>query len=145
MERRRAAHRPGTRLVGDITHLPAQEGWMYLACWLDLATREVIGYAMADHHRAEPVVDALKVAHGRSGLEAGCILHSDRGSAYTSTEFGAEIRPLGLRQSTGRTGSCDDNAVAESLWAVLKEAIGTRVWPDRAITHAKVFLHRDLL
>ncbi|MFI1336133.1 DDE-type integrase/transposase/recombinase [Streptomyces sp. NPDC020845] len=54
------------------------------------------------------MVDALRMAHGRSGLEAGCILHSDRGSEYTSAEFRAEIKSLGLRQSTGRTGSCYD-------------------------------------
>ncbi|MGW7410781.1 IS3 family transposase [Streptomyces sp. NPDC054833] len=58
------AERPGTKLVGDITYLPTAEGWLYLACWLDLATREVVGYAMADHHRAELVVDALDMAHG---------------------------------------------------------------------------------
>ncbi|WP_413797171.1 IS3 family transposase [Streptomyces iranensis] len=133
------AARPGTRLVGDITYLPTQEGWLYLACWLDLAAREVVGYAMADHHRAELVVDALRMVHGRSRLEAGCILHSDRGSEYTSAEFRAEIRSLGLRQSTGRTGSCYDNAAAESFWAVLKEEIGTRLWPDRATARAEVF------
>jgi len=94
---------------------------------------------MADHHRAELVVDAVRMAHGHSRLEAGCILHSDRGSEYTSAELRAEIRPLGLRQSTGRTGSCYDNAAAESFWAVLKEEIGTRVWPDRATARAEVF------
>ncbi|WP_441248212.1 IS3 family transposase [Kitasatospora sp. McL0602] len=74
------ATRPGTRLVGDITYLSTGEGWLYLACWLDLATREVVGYAMADHHRADLVVDALHMAHGRGRLEPGCIAHSDRGS-----------------------------------------------------------------
>ncbi|MGY0063382.1 IS3 family transposase [Streptomyces sp. LZ34] len=133
------AARPGTRLVGDITYLPTREGWLYLACWLDLAAREVVGYAMADHHRAELVVDALRMAHGRGNLEPGCITHSDRGSEYTSAEFRAEISALGLRQSTGRTGSCFDNAAAESFWAVLKEEIGTRIWPDRATARAEAF------
>ncbi|MEH0546582.1 IS3 family transposase [Streptomyces sp. B21-105] len=73
------AEHPGTKLVGDITYLPTAEGWLYLACWLDLATR-VVGYAMADHHRAELVVDALDMAHGRTRLEPGCVIHSDRGS-----------------------------------------------------------------
>ncbi|MGC9501992.1 IS3 family transposase [Streptomyces sp. WG7] len=123
------AERPGTKLVGDITYLPTAEGWLYLACWLDLATREVIGYAMADHHRAELVVDALDMAHGRGGLESGCIVHSDRGSEYTSTQFRERIGKLGLRQSCGRTGSCFDNAAAESFWALLKEEIGTRTCP----------------
>ncbi|MFJ8856371.1 IS3 family transposase [Streptomyces sp. NPDC102437] len=63
------AERPGTELVGDITFLPTAEGWLYLACWLDLATREVVGYAMADHHRASLVVDALRMAHGRGDLQ----------------------------------------------------------------------------
>ncbi len=94
---------------------------------------------MADHHRAELVTDALRMAHGRGSLQPGCIAHSDRGSEYTSSEFRAEIHALGLRQSTGRTGSCFDNAAAESFWAVLKEEIGTRTWPDRATARADVF------
>jgi putative transposase len=74
------AREPGTKLVGDITYLPTIEGWWYLATVIDLATREVIGYAMADHHRAELVADALRMAAGRGSLQAGCIMHSDRGS-----------------------------------------------------------------
>jgi len=133
------ADRPGTRLVGDITCLPTAEGWLYLACWLDLATREVVGYAMAGHHRASLVIDALRMAHGRAGLQPGCITHSDRGSEYTSAEFRRVISELSLRQSCGRTGSCFDNAAAESFWALLKEEIGTRTWPDRATARAEVF------
>ncbi|MCP9960240.1 IS3 family transposase [Streptomyces somaliensis] len=127
------------KLVGDITYLPTAEGWLCLACWLDLATREVVGYAMADHHRAELVVDALDMAHGRGGLEPDCVIHSDRGSEYTSTQFRDRIRELGLRNSCGRTGSCFDNAAAESFWALLKEEIGSRIWPDRATARAEVF------
>ncbi|GAB2464769.1 IS3 family transposase [Streptomyces incanus] len=108
--------RPGPRLVVDIAYLPAGEGRLDLACRLDPATREVVGYAMADHHRAEPVVDALRMAHGRGGPEPGCIAHSDRGSAYTSTRFRSAISRSGLRQSTGRTGSRFGNAAAESFW-----------------------------
>ncbi|MET9530520.1 IS3 family transposase [Streptomyces sp. NPDC006649] len=133
------ADAPGTKLVGDITCLPTAEGWLYLACWLDLATREVVGYAMADHHRASLVVDALKMAHGRAALTPGCIAHSDRGSEYTSAEFRLTTGELELRQSCGRTGSCFDNAAAESFWALLKEEIGTRLWPDRATARADVF------
>lgn len=133
------AERPGIKLVGDITYLPTAEGWLYLACWLDLATREVVGYAMADHHRAELVVDALDMAHGRGNLEPGCVIHSDRGSEYASTQFRGLISTLGLRQSCGRTGSCFDNAAAESFSALLKEEIGTRIWPDRATARAEVF------
>ncbi|WP_176986494.1 DDE-type integrase/transposase/recombinase [Streptomyces sp. 2231.1] len=68
------AERPGTKLVDDITYLPTAEGWLYVACCLDLATREVVGYAMADHHRAELVADALDMAHDRGELEPGCVV-----------------------------------------------------------------------
>ncbi|WP_052682408.1 DDE-type integrase/transposase/recombinase [Saccharothrix sp. ST-888] len=74
------APRPGVRLVGDMTCLPTEEGWLYLATAIDLATREVVGYAMADRHRAELPVAALRMAAGRGGLGRGCIFHSDRGS-----------------------------------------------------------------
>nr|WP_239085178.1 IS3 family transposase [Streptomyces halstedii] len=126
-------------MVGDITFLPTAEGWLYLACWLDLTTREVVGYAMADHHRASLVVDALRMAHGRGDLQPGCVAHSDRDSEYTSDQFRREVRELGLRQSCGRAGSCFDNAAAESFWALLKEEIGNRTWPDRATARADVF------
>lgn len=133
------AKRPGTRLVGDITYLPTREGWLYLATALDLATREIIGYAMAAHHRASLVVDALKMAAGRGGLETGCIMHTDRGSEYTSREFRREIKELGMRQSMGRTGSCYDNAAAESFFGLLKAEIGTRIWDSRQAARADVF------
>ncbi|MDX3458791.1 IS3 family transposase [Streptomyces sp. ME02-8801-2C] len=123
----------------DITYIPTDEGWLYLATWLDLATREIVGYSMADHHRAGLVVDALTMAAGRGQLKSGCIVHSDRGSEYTSDELRCEIGRLGLRQSMGRTGSCFDNAAAESFFALLKEEIGTRRWPDRACARADIF------
>lgn len=72
---------PGQKLAGDITYIPADEGWLYLATWLDLATREIVDYSMADHHRASLVVDALGMAAGRR-LQPGCIAHSDRGSEH---------------------------------------------------------------
>lgn len=133
------ANEPGTKLVGDITFLPTLQGWWYLATVIDLATREVIGYAMADHHRAELVVDALKMANGRGGLQPGCIMHTDRGSEYSSTQFRSLIAELGLRQSMGRTGSCYDNAAAESFFGLLKAEIGTTVWETRALARADVF------
>ncbi|MFF4660711.1 IS3 family transposase [Streptomyces sp. NPDC001381] len=130
---------PGTKLVGDITYIPTDEGWLYLATWLDLATREIVGYSMADHHRVSLVVDALTMAAGRGRLQTGWIVHSDRGAEYTSDELRREISRMGLRQSMGRTGSCYDNAGAESSFALLKEEIGTRRWPDRTTARAEIF------
>ncbi|MFJ3977778.1 IS3 family transposase [Streptomyces sp. NPDC090021] len=133
------APRPGMRLVGDMTELVTAEGKVYLATCVDLATRKVVGWAMADHHRAELPVAALRMAAGRGGLEPGCVMHTDRGSKYTSDEFRKEIRKLGMRQSMGRVGSCYDNAAAESWFAVLKSEIGTSVWATRAAARADIF------
>jgi putative transposase len=133
------ASEPGQKLVGDITYLPTLAGWWYLATVIDLATREVIGYAMADHHRAELVVDALKAAGLRGELKPGCIMHTDRGSEYTSGEFRQQIRELSLRQSMGRTGICYDNAAAESFFGLLKAEIGTTVWESHEAARADVF------
>ncbi|WP_328900699.1 IS3 family transposase [Streptomyces sp. NBC_00441] len=133
------ADRPGTKIVGDITYVPTAEGWLYLAGWLDLATREIVGYSMADHHRADLVVDALDMAADLGRLRPGCVIHSDRGSEYTSSQLRNKISELQGRQSMGRTGICYDNAAAESFWAVLKEEIGTRYWPDRATARAEIF------
>ncbi|MFE4177399.1 DDE-type integrase/transposase/recombinase [Streptomyces sp. NPDC056909] len=135
LPRRHPRHEAGRR-----HHLPAHRRGLALPrLRLDLATREVVGYAMADHHRAELVVDALDMAHGRSGLEPGCVIHSDRGSEYTSAHFRDRIRELELRQSCGRTGSCFDNAAAESFWTLLKEETGTRTRPNRTTARAEVF------
>ncbi|MFI5658842.1 IS3 family transposase [Streptomyces sp. NPDC051684] len=133
------APRPGMRLVGDMTELATLEGKAYLATCIDLATREVIGWAMADHHRAELPVAALRMAAGRGGLADGCIMHTDRGSEYTSVEFRTLIRELGMRQSMGRVGSCYDNAAAESWFALLKAEIGATAWATRAQARADVF------
>ncbi|MGW6752185.1 IS3 family transposase [Streptomyces sp. NPDC055006] len=133
------ASETGTKLVSDITYLPTLAGWWYLATVIDLATREVVGYAMADHHRAGLVVDALRMAAGRGGLKGGCIAHSDRGSKYTSREYRTLIRELSLRQSMGRTGSCYDNAAAESFFGLLKAEIGTTIWASHEAARADVF------
>jgi Transposase and inactivated derivatives len=138
------APRPGMRLVGDMTELITLEGKLYLATCIDLATREVTGWAMADHHRAELPVAALRMAAGRGGLEDGCIMHTDRGSEYTSDEFRTEICKLRMRQSMGRVGSCYDNAAAESWFAVLKAEIGTTVWETREAARADVFRYIEI-
>ncbi|MFD3826384.1 IS3 family transposase [Streptomyces sp. NPDC058625] len=133
------APRPGTKIVGNITYIPTAGGRLCLASWLDLATRVVVGYSMADHHRAGLVVDALDMAAALGRLEPGCVIHSDRGSEYTSRSTAQRNSRVGFRQSMGRTGSCFGNAAAESFRAVLKEGIGPRFWPDRATARADIF------
>lgn len=135
------AQAPGQRLVGDITYLPTEEGWVYLATTIDLFNREVIGHAMAEHMRAELVSDAVHLAHRRGLVAPDAIFHSDRGAQYTSAEFRATLSTLHMRGSMGRVGSCYDNAVAESFFASLKAEIGTKVWRTRAEARKAVFAY----
>jgi putative transposase len=127
------ADAPGRKLVGDITYIRTWAGWLYLATVIDCFNKEVIGYAMADHMRTSLVADALGMAARNHTLVAGCIFHSDRGTQYTSTEFGARLSALQMRQSLGRTGCCYDNALAESFFAALKnERVHRTVYPTRS-------------
>lgn len=126
------AQRPGTKVVSDITYIRTWQGWLYLASLIDCCTREVIGYAMADHMRTELVLDAVDMAMRNGRLEADCIMHSDRGTQYTSAEYREKLVELGLRHSVGRTGQCWDNALAESFFASLKnERVHHMVYPTR--------------
>jgi transposase InsO family protein len=126
--------------VGDITYIRTWEGWLYLATVIDLASRRVVGWAMADHMRAELVCDALSMALTSRRPPAGLIFHSDRGSQYTSAEFGELCGDHGVVQSMSRPGQCWDNAVAESFFATLKlELIYTRSWPSIAQARHAVF------
>ena len=122
--RRFEADGPGQLLVGDITYLKSWQGWTYLATVIDVATRKVIGWSMAEHMRASLVVDALNMAARNYTLEPGCIFHSDRGAQYASAEFRQALELHDMRQSMGRTGVCWENALAESFFGVLKTSVG---------------------
>lgn len=118
---------PGTRLVGDITYLRTGEGWLYLATVIDLYSRMVVGWSMAEHMRTSLISDALKMAHTHGHIAPRsadgtprAVFHSDRGSQYTSAEYAQVAASLGVVLSVGRTGSCHDNAVAESWFSMLK-------------------------
>jgi len=127
---------PDAVWVGDITYIRTWEGWLYLATVLDVFSRRVLGFAIADHMRAELVCEALEMAIAtRGGHVAGVIFHSDRGSQYSSAEFRALCEVHGVQQSMGKTGVCWDNALAESFFATYKlELIEPRSWPTRART-----------
>ncbi len=135
------ADAPGQRLVGDITYLPTDEGRLYLATVLDLHTREIVGHALAPHMRADLVRDAITLAADRGLAGTGAVFHSDRGTQYASTEFRDTLTAHGIRASMGRTGSCYDNAAAESFFATLKTEIGTRTWTTRDQARQAVFAY----
>jgi putative transposase len=126
------ADAPGEKMVGDITYIPTWEGWLYLATVIDCYTKACIGYAMANHLRAELVIDALNMAARNYPLADGAIFHSDRGTQYTSTSFAAAADLLNIRRSVGATGVCFDNALAESFNAAVKvERVNRTVYPTR--------------
>lgn len=128
------ADAPGTKLVSDITYIRTWQGWVFLATVIDCYSRMVIGYAMADHMRTSLVTDAIAMARRNTPLANGCILHSDRGSQYTSKELAGYLAGNDMRGSMGRTGVCWDNALAESFFATLKnELVYRTVYP----THQK--------
>ena len=128
-----ASSAPGERLVGDITYLKTGEGWLYLATVIDLATRMVVGWQLANHMRTSLVTDALQMAIDAGLVEPNAIFHSDRGTQYTSAEFARWCKDKHVRKSVGRTGVCWDNAAAESFFAALKNEMYYRHrWPTRA-------------
>ena len=123
---------PGIRLVGDITYLRTGEGWLYLATVIDLATKMVAGWQLADHMRTSLVTDALAMAITHGHVQSGAIFHSDKGAQYTSAAFARFCAARGIRTSTGKTGVCWDNAAAESFFGALKNEMYYRQsFPDR--------------
>jgi transposase InsO family protein len=117
-----AVTEPNRVWTSDITYLDTSEGWMSLTVILDLYSRMVVGFAMADHMRSSLVTDALRMAWFRRKPKPGLIMHTDRGSQYCGDEFTAELAKFKMKPSMSRKGDCWDNAPTESLWGRLKAA-----------------------
>jgi transposase InsO family protein len=125
-----SAEIPGQKMVGDITYIPGWQGWAFLATVIDCATRKVIGWAVDDNYRTPLISSAIQMAARNIVLPDGAVFHSDRGSNYTSAEFAEVLEGLGIRQPAGQTGSCFDNALAESFNAAVKvERVHRTVYP----------------
>jgi putative transposase len=131
---------PDRLWVADITYLRSWEGFLYLAVVMDACSRRVVGWAMATHLRRELVLDAVGMAIFTRKPAPGLVHHSDRGSQYTSYEFGKTLRTSGVLASMGAVGSAYDNAMVESFFASLKEElIYQRSWPTRHELEMEVF------
>ena len=134
---------PDVAWCQDITYIPTGEGWLYLASVLDLGSRRLLGYSMADHMRTGLVLDALSMAVAARGGDkavAGVICHADRGSQYTANDYIDFCHDRQMRPSAGRTAVCWDNAVAESFWESLKrECLQGRVFATRAEARRAIF------
>ncbi len=112
--------KPDTCYVGDITYIATREGWLYLATVIDLYSRRVVGWSMADNMRTSLVNDALSMALNQRKPANDLLWHSDRGSQYASESHRALLTANGITQSMSRKGNCWDNAVAESFFHSLK-------------------------
>ncbi|MFJ5532664.1 IS3 family transposase [Streptomyces sp. NPDC093261] len=112
------------RWCGDITYIAVGSTWLYLATVIDICSRRVIGWSIADHMRTQLVTDAIEMAVcARSGQVDGVVFHTDRGAQYTAAAFAEVCRRHGIRRSMGRVGSSYDNALAESFFQGLKREL----------------------
>jgi putative transposase len=130
---------PDRLWTADVTYLPTDEGFLYLAFILDVYSRKVVGWSMASHLRSELVAAALEMAIRRRNPSAGLIHHSDRGAQYTALSFGKKLEQTGIAPSMSRVGSALDNAISESFVSTLKSEIGVSRYPDGQTARASIF------
>ena len=148
--RRFAAERPDAVWLADLSYLPTDEGWLYLAAIEDLATREIVGWSMADHLRSGLCVDALVMALQRRRPEPGLMHHhGDRGVQYAAEPYRRVLERHGIERSMSRRGNCLDNAPMESFFASLKKEhvrFRTRAEARAAVfEYVEVFYNRQRL
>lgn len=141
LKRRFTAEKPNAVYVGDITYLPIADGSnMYLATVIDCYSRQLTGFAIADHMRTELVEEALTMAQKVRGDLNGTIFHSDHGSVYTSEQYRRLCERLGVSQSMGAIGTSADNSLAESFNATLKR----EVLKDEPVFASQLVCRRDV-
>jgi transposase InsO family protein len=152
LDRQFEAELPNQKWAVDITYIPTGEGWLYLAGVLDLCSRKIVGWSMADHMKTELVSDALTMAITRRGSHPGLLHHSDRGVQYASDAYQHLLELAGMESSMSGKGDCWDNACAESFWATLKkelvhhEQYATREQARQSIfEYIEVFYNRQRL
>jgi putative transposase len=126
--------------VTDITYVATDEGWLYLASFKDVYSRMIVGWAMSDRCDEALVTSALHMALGRRRPREGMILHSDRGSQFTSRAYQAFVKAQGIQLSMSRKGNCYDNAMIESFWGRLKvECLYESEFPTQAQARLAIF------
>ena len=142
LDRNFSATAPNQIWLADITYVETDQGWLYLATVLDLYSRRIVGWAMADHLRTDLPLAALGMAISAQRPGAGLIHHSDRGVQYASAEYCKVIRSAGFRASMSRKGDCYDNAPMESFFHTLKtELVHHRRYTTRAEATRDIFAY----
>jgi putative transposase len=140
LNRRFAGWQINRAWVADLTYIRTDEGWLYLACILDLGSRRVVGWSMSARMKAQLVCDALKMAYWRRKPPAGLIVHSDRGVQYAADEYRKLIAEYSMVQSMSRKANCWDNAPMESFFKTLKVE-----WVDRMRYATRAQARLDLI
>jgi transposase InsO family protein len=120
LERRFGADLPNRKWCCDITYIPTQEGFLYLAAVIDLCSRRIVGWSMGEHLRTELCLDALDMALRSRKPGSDLIHHSDRGIQYASGDYARVLQEHNVQVSMSRKGDCYDNAMMESFWGTLK-------------------------
>lgn len=134
------ASNPDEKYVGDITYIPTNEGWLYLATVIDLYSRKIVGWSMDDNMKTSLVNDALNMAINNRKPPKGLIWHTDRGSQYASYSHKDLLQENGIIQSMSRRGNCWDNAVAESFFHTLKtELVYHEIYETKAQANQSIF------
>jgi putative transposase len=140
VDRKFTAAGPNQLWVADMTYIPTQAGFLFLAVVLDVWSRKIVGWAMSSRMTTKIVLDALAMATEQRQPAAGVIHHSDQGSQYTSIEFGKRCREQGVSPSMGSVGDCYDNAMCESFFATLEcELLDRTRFEDRTEAELAVF------
>jgi transposase InsO family protein len=140
LDRQFVAEMPDRKWAADITYVPTGEGWLYLAAVIDLCSRRIVGWSMAEHMRTELVSDALAMAIARRRPGAGLLHHSDRGVQYASEDYRHLLQSHGIECSMSGKGDCYDNAVVESFWGTLKtELVNHEHYETRDQARASIF------
>jgi putative transposase len=137
LDRDFAADRPNRKWATDITYIPTDEGTLYLAAIIDLFSRRIVGWAMADHMRATLCLDALEMAVLHRTPAPGLVHHSDRGSQYACDDYRDRLEELDFDASMSGVGDCYDNAVIESFWGTLKQELLYQQPDGRFASHAR--------
>jgi transposase InsO family protein len=135
-----SAQAPNEKLLTDITEMECRDGKLYLCPLMDCYDAAIVGFSMDTNMKASLCAAALNSAIGRWGTSEGCILHSDRGSQFTSHLYRETLESKGFRQSMGRTGTCADNARMESFFATLKKELIYRL-PLYRLTRKEVRIY----
>jgi putative transposase len=133
------ANQPNRKWLADITYIDTREGFLYLAGVLDVFSRRVVGWAMADHMAETLVEDALRLALAQRQPGRDLLHHSDQGSQYTSHDYLALLAHHGITISMSRTGDCYDNAMMESFWGTLKTECAASPFATRAQARLAIF------